>query len=94
MCDGCRDIIAEHLLDYVNLGLHLEVAIRMEREALMTHALMDNAGQEAIEMALGLAEMVNEVGAGFRLMERDMPSYWAMFLADRKVEAAREDAEP
>lgn len=86
MCDDCRTLAAEHILDYVNLGLHLDVAIRLERDAVVQHALRDRAGQDAIDVALELSDTIVEVGEDLEIVQAEMPDYWACALTARRIE--------
>jgi hypothetical protein len=76
MCDGCREITTEHILDYVLLGFDLVVAIRLERDAVVQRCLMDNVGDEALENAVALSATITEVGEELLLIAEHNPGYW------------------
>ena len=86
MCDDCRRLATEHLVDYALMGLALEVAMRVERDAVVQRCLKDKAGQEAIEDALALSTVVEEQ-AGKLIAVRDyMPSSYEQILTERQIQ--------
>lgn len=76
MCDECRELATEQILDYVVLGFDLVVAIRLERDAVVQRCLMDKVGEEALDDAVKLSRDITEVGEELMRIAETSPGYW------------------
>lgn len=86
MCDDCVEGVGTMIFDYVNIGLHLEMAIIATRDSVVQRALHDRAGLEALETALELTEVVNESADKIRIVHDYLPDLYQTLCTLRKME--------
>lgn len=78
------------ILDYVNLGLHLEVAIPVARDAAVQRALQDRAGYDALSTALYFSGIFTEEGQMMQTMKETSTHNYVALLQARRRQAELE----
>lgn len=84
-CEGNESDVAGIILDFVVLGTDLEVAIRVARDSVTQHALMDLPDEDALQTAREGSELVTSIGGKLKTVRDAAPGLYAAMLATRRL---------
>lgn len=81
MCAECETTAVDHIVDYVAIvGVPLEVAIRLERDAVVQHVLNDRAGDDVVQMAIDVSAIIEDAGERLKMIRDFFPKTWAALI--------------
>jgi nickel-dependent lactate racemase len=87
MCRDCRWMATQQIAVLIDSGLTAEIAIRVERDMVVQRCLKDKVGQDAIDSALELSEIVEQEGQALITIRDTMPSVFPTVIAAYVLEA-------
>jgi hypothetical protein len=85
MCQGCRETASEQIIKMLIAGFSIEVAMRLERDAVVQRCLKDKVGQEAIDDALELSKVVEEQAEVLTVLRDTQPDVYETLLVYHMV---------
>lgn len=92
MCDDCREMATNYILDMVSGGYQMGASIRLVRDMVITRGLMDRINTNTIEDVQKLHDIVTEAGDALIEMREQSPGTFAVLAYAREAERAEQES--